>query len=1405
MDLKLFRLDGLDRFVDGSDSRRAHEIAIGPDNRFRATYPKIRRMIGHIDRLDADSIAGWAIAPRNKLQLTLSVAGELREAAVECCERPDVAAIYGPSALRSGFKIALQSLLSDDPDEVDEILSQIEVRANGELLKPSANSTMPRLLRERIGIRAKTRRLTSELTAWRGFTLEGWAIDNRSAPVSIVVKINGSIVDCPIIRLPASKEAANGANDRFQIEIPGYVWIDIPQGESCGIKVEADGVVISKGLPPLTRRQAASRISSYFGVDPLPVGEYDRLLALEHIRYGELWPLLEPQSHQAINAFCRLRNLENFVDLPAIVGSRHLGAPENEDLGALILEKALQDFNDALGDRRDSVFRLFKKTKQRHGLQDALAESFLFAAIPLLCASGEFDRVHELREADAIERLADAPDAWSRSAALAYFVSLGRVAAATGLLQHIADDVSDWFNSECLLYAIETIHDRHIAAEIEQKEANDFRYAFINFLNRFKGEWFTRLHDLNLIKCMTKTLNGLNLMADWMARDVVKAALRHYGLNPVFWETLAAQSVSDLSTTDGRILSRAREHFGVVKGALDHGWPQSPEEINRLRSALRFFHKHENPEAIMFLRDIVTNLLSESEKEASPLLIEGLVDDLLAIDRNDVVRVAAFPSERARGLVEKSADMQSQVFDCLRTLSGRPKSPLYNLQTEAAAALEEIDLETDVARLDDAARRLAVLADGLVNWSAQFVGCDLLLRACQYAHGSVAEERGLPSHGPWALRLGHALRRAISTTDQTYLLPAAVVATLARLKAIAKNDPILRRLDSELGEAVFDKFGDRFAAALDRPSTPSIATMTGGWPHDTLVVVYSCRKHLTTRVPAIRDTWIEDLKARAIPYVILVGDGDGALDDDVLELDVPDSYEDLPKKTLAMLDWVYRNTDAQYVVKIDDDCHLDVARYFGALSYRKFHFYGRLITRGVGATDRAWHQQKSLSARARHALDKSREPSSYADGGGGYSLSRLAIATLLKNSGTPTGKKLLVSSFFEDKLVGDLLALSGVVAADEDYYCNMRRKASPSARAVDVFETSFNASRITPTLLTHLDEPLSADPDACRTDDRSLRPKKIWPGCWPVNISVNSNSLEYISRAERLQLLRSSAPIVVAVVRNEMIMLPHFLDHYRKLGVEAFLIADNLSSDGAQEYLLDQPDVVAYSVDTEYKRSKYGVAWQQALLSNHCLGKWVVVADADEFLVFEDCERRGLADFVADLERQGADACVTPMVDMYPRGNMQDADFTKSGPFEAAPWFDSPPHRKWRYSNGTYSNISHLANALRHRLIPNCDPTDFTAQKLALFRYAPWIRLSEGVHCAGNVKLSDKRAYFAHFKYHAGFAAKIEEEMRRKQHFNDADEYRRYSILLAEDRGTFFDPDISRRYEHSGSITMFGA
>jgi hypothetical protein len=1348
---------------------------------------------GFVERATASELAGWAVSRSGSpVELAIRVDGTLLAMKATWTERLDVAEEVGTDDANVGFIIQTSGLVKEQISRAIQQGKPFEVLANGVVL-PLANGVVP-VLDAPAGPKpepdAPRTDINLAVETFDHFVITGRFVSPDGCEAALKLLCNGTPVDASFIR--KELKDAKGGEGAFEVAVPGYVWEEVPENGACQLDIRLQDVDLTPGPIEVTRKTAAAWIGGIARMQDGPEKQYRVLLALEHARYGKLLPLLDKESGLFVRNFARQMQLEKFV-----FGEADHEHPEDvptEDSNTLVLWKALRLLNARLISSSADVFTQVKAVHDELRLSGEAKQRYFMSVIPLLCRHGEFLHLRQLVDFNGFSCLDQSKNAWEMSLALAPITANGHIAQAADLLYRMPKQLkSGWLNTECIRFAVGHVQKLEADGEIDFPLAEKFRYAFIGLLDAFGGEWFSRLHDQELIDAMVSLLVDLERCTDYHKRDIVAAAIRNYGLCPAFWQRLEIR----LSTLPDKELARAKAAWDALHVAVESRETPIAGRLRELIEPIRYFRRRGNHEALTVLREVVANSLPDLNRELSPAGA-ALIETLLTSDKAEALRVAAFPFAGENSLQARFPETSDNLLNTLRHLTMGDKSVLYELQHVAAATLRKAHAAAaarDLAALNAALTQLENKAIALNNWQGGFLGADLLTSAYL-----LAKETGLEAD-PFLMRLGDIIRKATHEAKQDWYLPAAACTALARL-AGKPGDAVLRGFLKEVQTVIRDKFGPRHDDLFAKPSTAPARPMAAqGRPQDTLVVIYSCRPYLETRVKAIRETWVQDLKARGIPYVVLVGDGNDTLEGDVLALNVSDKYEDLPKKTLKLFDWVYRNTDAQYVLKIDDDCYLDVERYFDTLSYRKHFYYGRVIRRIVGNTDRAWHHAKSHTIHGQKAIDKSPEPSIYADGGGGYCLSRLAIAEVLKTTQTDAGRRLIACSFMEDKLVGDLLAFSHIWPSNEDYESYQRRRTFGAAMPVGMWENTFSPSRLTPTKIVHLDTERhqAAAREKAATD--ALWPKKLWPSCWKPSILLNSAQLELLTQADHAAELLRNDPLVVSVVRNEIVMLPHFLAHYRKLGVGCFVIVDNCSDDGTREYLFEQPDVVLYSADAEYRYSQFGVAWQQAVLGNLCLGKWVLVADADELLVYPDSEKLSLPEFIAGVEAEGADAVRVDMVDMYPQGDLEMADFEKQSPFEAAPWFDRPAMMPWRLGTGWFSSVHGYVSHLRHRTVPNSVPYDFVSQKYALLRYRPWVRFSQGLHYAANLNVSERASWFAHFKYHAGLKKKVLVEIRRGQHFNNAAEYRRYAAMLAEGQGNFWLDGVSQRYEGSSSFT----
>ncbi len=147
--------------------------------------------------------------------------------------------------------------------------------------------------------------------------------------------------------------------------------------------------------------------------------------------------------------------------------------------------------------------------------------------------------------------------------------------------------------------------------------------------------------------------------------------------------------------------------------------------------------------------------------------------------------------------------------------------------------------------------------------------------------------------------------------------------------------------------------------------------------------------------------------------------------------------------------------------------------------------------------------------------------------------------------------------------------------------------------------------------------------------------------------------------------------LAMATVRNEVVRLPFFLDHYRKLGVGHFLFVDNGSDDGTRAYLEGQEDVSLWSTTHSYRLSRFGLDWLTWLQIKHAHDHWCLTLDADEILIYPYFETRPLAALTEWLDRTDRRSFGALMLDMYPKGRVQAQVYQPGDdPMEHLCWFD---------------------------------------------------------------------------------------------------------------------------------------
>nr|WP_281494164.1 glycosyltransferase family 2 protein [Jannaschia sp. S6380] len=281
---------------------------------------------------------------------------------------------------------------------------------------------------------------------------------------------------------------------------------------------------------------------------------------------------------------------------------------------------------------------------------------------------------------------------------------------------------------------------------------------------------------------------------------------------------------------------------------------------------------------------------------------------------------------------------------------------------------------------------------------------------------------------------------------------------------------------------------------------------------------------------------------------------------------------------------------------------------------------------------------------------------------------------------------------------------------------------------------------------------------------------------------------QLMARTDRTGAIETGDILAFATMRNEMGRLPGFLDHYRRLGVDHFLIVDNGSDDGTDTCLSEQRDVSVWTTRRSYKAARFGMDWITRLLARHGHGHWCLTVDADELLVYAHHDRRDLRALTDWLDLTGRASMGAMMLDMYPRGALDRPDAAPDAdPRTVLPWFDAGNYVMVRQPR--LQNLW-LQGGVRARCFFAADPRRApTLSKVPLVRWNRRYAYVTSTHALLPRRLNHVYAdeggeaptgVLLHTKFLPQIVQKSAEEKRRREHFENSDLYEAYYEALTE-------------------------
>ena len=268
--------------------------------------------------------------------------------------------------------------------------------------------------------------------------------------------------------------------------------------------------------------------------------------------------------------------------------------------------------------------------------------------------------------------------------------------------------------------------------------------------------------------------------------------------------------------------------------------------------------------------------------------------------------------------------------------------------------------------------------------------------------------------------------------------------------------------------------------------------------------------------------------------------------------------------------------------------------------------------------------------------------------------------------------------------------------------------------------------------------------------------------------------------------------ILFAVLRNESLRLPHFINYYKSLGVDRFIFVDNGSTDNSQEIILKEESAHLFYTEESYEKHWY---WLEYLLEMYGKGHWCIVVDIDELFTFPNANFISLPSLIEYFELYTFTSINSILLDMYSlEGVSNSKNLNISNPLEILQFFDNnyykAPFTFFDKKNNIPLLIEAYSGGMRERVFGKMNPLDILT-KISLFKYEKDVYLVQGMHAISNTKPADIEGVVFHTKFLSDFIEEVNEESEREQHWNNAIRYKHYKNTISK------KPNLKLHYEGS--------
>jgi hypothetical protein len=222
---------------------------------------------------------------------------------------------------------------------------------------------------------------------------------------------------------------------------------------------------------------------------------------------------------------------------------------------------------------------------------------------------------------------------------------------------------------------------------------------------------------------------------------------------------------------------------------------------------------------------------------------------------------------------------------------------------------------------------------------------------------------------------------------------------------------------------------------------------------------------------------------------------------------------------------------------------------------------------------------------------------------------------------------------------------------------------------------------------------------------------------------------------------------IVPYYGNER-LLPAFLAHHRRLGVDFFVFLDLAAPGDLWPRLGPAADCVAWRPDVAPDPRRV-LCWLNYLRWRYASGRWCLSIEASELIVFFHSETRGLKDLIEFVDSERRDHVFALVVEMYgelPAERLHLAD--GEHPLESLPYYDQSGYVT--AAGGRFGGVRTRGGLQRRALFAGAPGRAPALDRLALVRWR-WFY----AYVAGTQRLALRRLNSPHGRWHSSPTAAL--------------------------------------------------